>query len=239
VTRPAIGITIGCDDRQATHYALRRDYVRAVERAGGLPLVLAPGAPRDVADVLARIDGLLLSGGSDVDPSLYGEEPHADLGPVVHERDLFELALCREALERNMPLLAICRGQQVLNVATGGTLIQHIPSQVMGAQEHTGAQARERWELAHDVEILPETRLRAILGADKVAVNSFHHQAIKDLGRGLVVSAVSVDDHVIEGAEAADRRFAVGVQWHPESFWGRDSGFQPLFEALVQAAGIR
>jgi putative glutamine amidotransferase len=237
--RPAIGITIGYDDRRAGLHALRQDYVRSVEKAGGLPLVLVPGTPSDAPDLLARIHGLLLSGGSDIDASLYGQPAHPKLGPVIRERDLFELALCREALERNQPVLAICRGHQVLNVATGGTLIQHIPSQVTGAQEHNCDQRRERWEEAHEVRILPETRLRAILGTDRVAVNSFHHQAIKDLGRGLVVSALSTHDRVIEGVEAPDRRFTLGVQWHPESFWNREATFQPLFDALVEAAGVR
>jgi putative glutamine amidotransferase len=237
VTRPAIGITIGYDDRRQGQHSLRRDYVRSVEKGGGLPLILAPGGPGDAPELLGRLDGLVLSGGSDVDPALYGEEPHPRVGRVIRERDDFELALCRQALARDLPLLAICRGHQVLNVATGGTLIQDIPSEVVrgGVHDHR----RERWEKAHEVEILPGTRLREILGAERVSVNSFHHQAVARLGRGLRVSARSVGDDLIEGIEAPEQLFAVGVQWHPESFWNRPGNFDALFAALVEAAARR
>jgi putative glutamine amidotransferase len=232
VRRPAIGVTIGYDQRRAGMYVLRQDYVRSVEKAGGLPLVLAPGSPSDAPELIGRLDGLVMSGGSDVDPALYGEPRHPKVTQVVRERDEFELALAREALQRDLPLLAICRGHQVLNVATGGTLIQDIPFQLPRAVDHDPE--RERWETAHDVLVLPGTKLRALLGRDRVAVNSFHHQAVKDLGRSLVVSARSAVDDVIEGIEAPDRRFALGVQWHPEGFWKQTESFHPLFEALVR-----
>jgi putative glutamine amidotransferase len=206
-----------------------------VEGAGGLPLIFAPGRPADAPELLDHVRGLLLTGGADVDPSLYGEKPHAALGPVFRERDVFELALVEEALRRDLPVLAICRGHQVLNVATGGTLVQDIPSQVPGAGAHDPEV--ERWQACHEVQILPGTRLREILGTEKVAVNSFHHQSVKQLGRDLVLSASSPDG-VVEGIEMprASKRFVVGVQWHPESFWDHPPGFAPLFEALVRAA---
>jgi putative glutamine amidotransferase len=232
--RPPVGITIGYDQRRAGVHLLRQDYVRSVEKAGGLPFVLAPGKPADAAALLARLGGLVLSGGSDVDPVLFSEGRHPSVTHVVRERDDFEIALAREALERDVPLLAICRGHQVLNVATGGTLIQDIPSQLSGNVDHDPE--RERWETAHDVCILPGTRLRALLGKDTVAVNSFHHQAVKDVGRGLAVSARSQKDQLVEGLEAPDRRFAVGVQWHPESFWNQRENFDALFAGLVEAA---
>ncbi len=232
MSRPAIGITIGYDDEEQGIHVLRNDYVRSVERAGGLPLILAPGAPGDAADLLGHIDGLLLSGGSDVDPVFFGETPHSKLGTVVRERDEFELALCREALGKDLPLLAICRGHQVLNVATGGTLIQDIPSEIAGEVDHDPS--RPRPERVHEVRILEGTRLRSLLGKETVGVNSFHHQAVRDLGRGLVASAWSTRDDVIEGVEAPDRRFAIGVQWHPESFWADAEGFAPLFRGLVE-----
>jgi putative glutamine amidotransferase len=234
VSRPLIGVTIGNDHRRATHFSLRHDYVRAVEAAGGLPVVLAPGRPEDAGELVARIEGLVLSGGEDIDPKLYGETAHETVKDVTLERDLFELALVREALAQDRPTLAICRGQQALNVATGGTLIQDIPSSVAGAADHDPE--RERWELTHEVRLLPGSRLRQVLGEDRVAVNSFHHQAVKDLGQGLVAAAWSVDDGVIEGIEAPARRFVVGVQWHPESLWNRRPGFQSLFRGLVAAA---
>jgi putative glutamine amidotransferase len=232
VSRPLVGITISYS-KNPEFFTLRDDYVRAVEKAGGLPVVLAPGWPADAAELLSRLDGLLLTGGADMDPVLYGQEAHETVTRVIPERDAFEIALCREALRRDQPLLAICRGHQVLNVATGGTLIQDIPSEVSGAFDHDPD--RERWETAHEVRILPRTRLREILGAETIAVNSFHHQAVRDLGEGLVVSAASTVDGVIEGIEAPGRRLAVGVQWHPEAFWDRPPDFQPLFEALVKA----
>lgn len=233
MTRPAIGLTIG-NSKEADIFQLRDDYVRAVETARGLPLVLAPGQPRDAPDLLDHVQGLVLSGGADVDPRLYGEDRHPNVCRVVPERDAFELALCREALRRDLPILAICRGHQVLNVATGGTLVQDIPSEWPGASSHDPD--IERWETAHDVELLPGTRLRDILGAERVAVNSFHHQAVRDLGQGLVLSARCPTDGVVEGIEMPGRRFVVGVQWHPESFWDHRPSFQSLFEALVGAS---
>jgi putative glutamine amidotransferase len=152
---------------------------------------------------------------------------------VLPARDAFELALTREALSRDLPILAICRGHQVLNVATGGTLIQDIPSQLEGTVDHDPE--GERWHPAHQVRILPGTRLREILERDEVAVNSFHHQAVKSVGEGLVVSAGSADG-IVEGVERPGSRFAVGVQWHPEAFWDKGGAFQPLFEALVRAS---
>jgi len=229
--RPCIGVTIGFDNRRDGVFTLRRDYLRSVEAAGGLPLVLAPGQPSDAPALLDRVQGLLLTGGSDVDPALYGEAPHPRLGKVFRDRDDFELALCREALDRDLPILGICRGHQVLNVATGGTLIQDIPSDLSGGEVHDSE--RDRWERSHDVRILPGTRLREVLGKDRVAVNSFHHQAVKDVGRGLRVSAVSGDGAVVEGIEAEASRFVLGVQWHPESFWNQPESFSGLFEALV------
>jgi putative glutamine amidotransferase len=236
VSRPVIGITIGYEDRREGVHLLRADYLRSVEQGGGLSVVLAPGRPEDAGELLDRLDALLLSGGSDVDPVLYGELPHPKLGKVIRERDDFELALCREALARDLPILAICRGHQVLNVATGGTLIQDIPSESMGDVDHNHDARRERWERAHDVRILDGTRLRHLLHKETLAVNSFHHQAIGDLGRGLVASAFSREDRVIEAVEIPECRFVLGVQWHPESFWSQPDGFQPLFRGFVEAA---
>jgi putative glutamine amidotransferase len=234
VTRPAVGVTIGYDERRSGLHLLRQDYLRSVEAAGGLPLILAPGRPEDASDLLDRVDALILTGGSDVDPALYGQAPHPKLGPVIRERDDFELALCREALRRDLPLLAICRGHQVLNVATGGTLIQDIPSEMTGGLDHDPR--RERWERAHEVRISNGTRLREMLGRETISVNSFHHQAVAQLGQGLLVSARTSDERIVEAIEAPDHRLVLGVQWHPEAFWDRGDGFQALFEALVRTA---
>jgi putative glutamine amidotransferase len=234
VGRPIIGVTVGRDRQRSGFWSVRREYAKAVEAAGGMPVLLPPASPADAASLLDRLDGVLLSGGEDVAPDLYGQDVHHTVTDVMPERDAFEIALSRAVLEEDRPLLAICRGQQVLNVATGGTLVQDIPSTLTGAVDHDPK--RERWELAHQVRILPGSRLRRILGEDEVAVNSFHHQAVDAVGDGLVASAWAVGDEVVEGIEAPDRRFVVGVQWHPESFWDRQPSFQPLFEAFVAAA---
>lgn len=231
--RPLVGITIGDDDRRAGIHVLREDYVRSVEQAGGLPVLLAPGGPDDALPLLHRLDGLLLSGGGDIDPVLYGEEPHPRLGRVNRRRDDFELALVREALRQDRPILAICRGLQVLNVASGGTLVQDLPSSAAGGVIHDAP--GRRWSLAHPVAVTPGSRLREILGRDTVLVNSFHHQAADRVGKGLSVSARSVDDGLVEGLEIPERRFVLAVQWHPESFWKRPATFRPLFEAHVAA----
>jgi putative glutamine amidotransferase len=238
VTRPAIAVTIENPRQEPEVFRLREDYVRSVETAGGLPLIFAPGRPQDAAEVLDRVDGLLLTGGADMDPKFYGAATHPRLGATFGDRDAFELALCGEALRRDLPILAICRGHQVLNVAMGGTLVQDIPSQIPGAGAHDPDV--ERWETCHEVEILPGTRLREILGTERVAVNSFHHQSVDRLGEDLVLSARSPDG-VVEGIEMPRGRwrFVVGVQWHPESFWDHPPGFKPLFEALVRAANGR
>lgn len=229
--RPVVGITLGDGDEPGMH-AMREDYVRSVEQAGAVPLVLPPVRPEDAGLVLDRLDGLVLSGGVDVDPVLYGQPAHPKLGRVNRRRDDFELALVREALERSVPVLGICRGQQVLNVARGGTLVQDIPSEWTGAMVHD-ARGR-RWRRAHDVDVLPGTRLGALLRRDSVAVNSFHHQAVASVGDGLAVSARSRDG-IVEGIEMPGRRFVVAVQWHPESFWRLEDSFQVLFDAHAEA----
>jgi putative glutamine amidotransferase len=232
VSRPLIGVTLGSDSGRPGFYRLREDYLRSVEQAGGLPVALAPGSPSAAGELVDRLDGLLLSGGADVDPALYGEAPHPKT-EVHRERDDFELALARAALAHDLPLLAICRGQQVLNVAAGGTLVQDIPSQVAGSRDHNPDVPRA--QTAHEVRLVAGTRLQAILGGERAAVNSFHHQAVGAPGQGVVVSAVCDDDQVIEGIELPSRRFAVGVQWHPESFWRAQPGFHALFAAHVEA----
>ena len=233
--RPVIGITAGYSLTQEGVLSLRDDYLRAVEKAGGLPLVLAPGVPDDADELLDGVQGLLLSGGDDVDPALYGQQTHPTVTRVFPRLDAFEVALCRAACARDLPVLAICRGHQVLNVAMGGTLIQDIPSQVTGAVEHDPDV--ERWQTVHDVRLLPETRIREILARERLSVNSSHHQAVGEVGSGLSVSAYSTQDQVVEGLEMPAKRFVVAVQWHPEAFWNRDNGFQALFEAFIGAAG--
>jgi putative glutamine amidotransferase len=227
-----IGVTLGDGEGPGVH-AVRAEYVRSVERAGAVPVLLPPLPPADVPALLDRLDGVLLSGGGDVDPALYGQEPHPRLGRVNRGRDDFESALVREALARDLPVLAICRGQQVLNVAAGGTLVQDIPSLVEGHAKHDGK--GPRWQRSHGVEVAAPSRLREILAQDAVRVNSIHHQAVDRVGDGLVVTARCTEDGVVEGLERPASRFVVAVQWHPESFWDREDSFQGLFDAHAGA----
>jgi putative glutamine amidotransferase len=232
VTRPLIGISLGDVNSRGRH-ALRGDYVRSVDQAGGVPLALPPSDAAAAALVVGRLDGLVLSGGGDLDPALFGAAPHPRLGPVSRRRDEFELALLEHALQRDLPVLAICRGMQLLNVARGGTLVQDIPSEWEGASEHDAKGPRDR--CSHDVQLLPHTRLRSILGRDTLAVNSFHHQALGRLGEGIQASAHCPADGVVEAVEMPSRRFVLGVQWHPESFWRRPRSFGALFAAHVES----
>ena len=199
-------------------------YVAAVEAAGGRAL-LVPPSEGAVGETLAALDGLIFSGGADLDPGLYGQEPHPETAGVLEARDRAELALLEGALERDMPVLAICRGSQVLNVARGGDLVQHLPD-VVGDERHKhtpGVFAD------HDVDLEPGTRLAALLG-DRAPVKSHHHQGFGRLGEGLRVAA-RADDGTIEAVEDPGRRFALGVLWHPEA--GEDFA---LFQELVQQA---
>ena len=233
--RPRVGITLAIDSQVAGRYALRQEYVRSVASAGGLSVALPPGEAEGASEILEDLDALVLTGGGDIDPDLYGAEPHPLLAQVARERDLFEIALCRAAIKRELPLLAICRGAQVLNVALGGTLVQDIPSEVGRRVVHD--RPGERWERSHEVKVLPGSRLAKILGGQEFSVNSLHHQSVRELGAGVVVSAVSPEDGVIEGIEVPKERFVLGVQWHPEAFWGRSDEFQGVFQALVDEAG--
>jgi gamma-glutamyl-gamma-aminobutyrate hydrolase PuuD len=199
-------------------------YVDAVEAAGGRPLLVPPSMD-GIEETLQSLDGLLFSGGSDLGPELYGQEPHAETDDVVPKRDHAEIALLQAALERDMPVLAICRGSQVLNVARGGDLVQHLPD-VVGDEKHKhtpGVFAD------HEVELVPETRVQRILG-DRAPVKSHHHQGYGRLGQGLR-EAARADDGTVEALEDSSHRFAVGVLWHPEA--GEDLA---LFEALVEEA---
>ena len=209
------------------------DYVESIRRAGGDPLVLDPA--EDPARILDRVDALLLTGGLDVDPLLYGETPHATT-EIDAERDAFEIPLSRAAVARDMPLFAICRGVQLLNVAAGGSLIQDIPSTVATDLTHSIDIPKDH--VAHAVRITPGTCLAASLGSATplltCAVNSRHHQAVGRVAPSFVVSAVS-SDGVVEAIERPASTFCVGVQWHPENFW-RTGEFGGLFSALVEAA---
>jgi putative glutamine amidotransferase len=214
------------------------DYIASVEQAGGRARVLEVSeSPRKL---VSELDGVLLTGGGDVDPVLYGEDRHATVEDAEPGRDEFEIDLARRAVEADLPMLAICRGAQVLNVAAGGTLVQDIPSAVTSELRHTIQEPKNA--VAHDVRVAPGSRLEQALGpivdaAHTCRVNSRHHQSVARVGNGLTASATAPDG-VVEAIERADAAFCVGVQWHPENFW-RSGEFSPLFEAFVAAARDR
>jgi len=235
---PIIGITATSElIRDALRVRVNASYVQAVEEAGGIPVVLPPlqslgGASR----LIDGVDALLLTGGEDVDPSRFNQARHPSLGTVHEARDATEIELVTAARERTLPTLAICRGIQVLNVALGGSLIQDIPSQRPDALQHDPEGARDH--RSHEVELAPASRLALTFGTTRLAVNSFHHQAVDRIAEGLRLTAWSPDG-IVEGVEWDDTDWwAVGVQWHPEELvhdgkpWDRK-----LFLAFVERSG--
>lgn len=215
------------------------DYVESIRRAGGETIEVVPG--RETAEqILSRVDGLMLTGGGDVDPALYGEVANTTFQAAEEGRDAFEIALSRAAVAGGVPFLAICRGMQVLNVAMGGTLIQDIPSQVTGALEHSVPEPR--FAIAHEVWVSTGSQLSTMLAdhmedGETCHVNSRHHQAVSRVAKGFDVTATSPDG-VVEAMEKSDAPFCVAVQWHPENFW-RTGEFRELFQGLVRAANAR
>jgi putative glutamine amidotransferase len=237
--KPLIGITadtlqdIGRDGLWNT-----ADYFRAVLAAGGIPVLLPfVTTEADAAVLLERMDGILFTGGPDVDPLLYGEQPHEKCRYLTPERDTMELLLAPLALKSAKPVLGICRGHQLLAVAEGGTLWQDIPAQVKGAIKHGDQGATPKWYPTHTVQIAAGTKLAGLFGTE-VRVNSRHHQAVKDLPKGWVAGATAPDG-INEAMELPGERFVVSVQWHPENFTGKEYNFGKLFEAFVAAAARR
>jgi putative glutamine amidotransferase len=218
----------GAWDQQAT--LLPRGYADAVQRAGGLAFLLPPDdeAAEHPAELLDRLDALLLAGGRDVDPLSYGACPHPETAEPSPERDRFELALATAALDRDMPVLGVCRGMQMLNVACGGTLIQHLEGELCERHRHTPGVFSD-----HDVVLEPGSLAARAAGAERLSVRSHHHQALGELGEGLAVSGHSPEDGIAEAVELPGKRFALGVLWHPEEDQG--SG---VIGALVEAASV-
>lgn len=219
--RPLIAVTTTIDPSETAreHYRvpqvlLGTPYVAAVERVGCTPLMLTPAhCDESVSDVLDIAHGLMLTGGEDIDPALYGQERHPRLMQTCRARDDAELSILRQALERDLPVLAICRGLQLVNVAFGGTLYQDIPTQLGGDLTHEqNAPVNDRW---HDARVDPDSLLGQVLGVHDLHINSFHHQAIEQLAEGLKANAWA-EDGLIEGAESPSHRWLLGVQWHPE-----------------------
>lgn len=236
MSRPVIGICAALERAQWSVWDQQalltpRGYVDAVHRAGGLALLLPPdpGLERDPDEVLDLLDGLILAGGADIDPSQYGAEPHPQTLGTVPERDTFEIALAKRALERDMPMLGICRGMQLMNVATGGTLNQHVPES-HGHEDHRRSLGSFD-NSDHDVRLEPGSLAAQAAGAETHVTKSHHHQGIEDLGEGLKVTGWSALDELPEAIEAPGKRFALGVQWHPEA-----DELSPVIEAFVREA---
>ena len=234
MTRPVIGVTLDSEQpggySKYPWYALRTNYADALAAAGAVPIAL-PHLPALAADLLDRIDALVVTGGAfDIDPALYGAGARHATVTLKEGRTAAELALLRGALDRDMPVLGICGGEQLLAAALGGTLIQHIPDALPGALSHEQPNARH--EPGHTVAIVPGTRLARIVGAATMQVNSSHHQAVRETGPAAMVNATAPDG-VIEGIESPRHRFVLGVQWHPEFLI--DPGDAHIFAALVAA----
>lgn len=249
--RPRVGLTAGSPPAHlpsvlveaADILVLPGAYWRAVWDAGGVPMILPPLPASGTAEALAGLDGLLLTGGPDPDPAHFGEEPRPGNGRIDPERDGWELALIRAALEVDLPLLAVCRGMQMLNVAAGGTVVQDLGERTGDVVKHR--QAAPRWYPTHLVSIHGASLLRRILTGLEgdsepftLRVNSFHHQAVAEPAPGFLTTAVAADG-VSEAIESDAHSFVLGVQWHPEAMWRRDEGSRNLFRGLVAAAHAR
>ncbi len=238
--RPLIGIT-GRKDTSARllnspMHCVGATYVKAIHQVGGMPVILPTLMTEDDWSLLVqRLDGVLLSGGEDIAPKLYGQAPEAWLGGVDEERDQGELGLTRLAVSRGIPVFGICRGSQTLNVALGGTLYQDIAAHIPNALDHAYVPGRPIEQNVHSVTVEPGSRLAAILKHTQLNVNSAHHQSVQKPGTGLRVVA-QAPDGVIEGLEMPDYSFCLAVQWHPEAMVPEIDVMWALFEAFIQAA---
>ena len=239
--RPLIGVTTAevVDERGLTYNRAYNMISRAIVRAGGLPVLIPTGLDEAaLRELYERLDGILLPGGPDVDPAVFGEAAHPSV-KIDHARDAIELPIVRWAVADDLPLFGICRGHQVINVALGGDLIQDIPSQLDElVQPHDTPDDQPRSQPTHGVSISPESRLAAIMGGTSAAVNSLHHQAVRKAAPGMVVTAYSPDG-LVEATELPGKQFALSVQWHPEDLYENDESMMRLFEAFVEAARER
>jgi len=233
VKKPVIGITSVHNDRDNLNQ-LSLNYSSVVEEAGGIPLIIPSlEGEENIRALVKYFDGLLLSGGSDPDPLIFGEEPLPEQGEIEPQRDRLEIILVKEALNQDLPLLGICRGMQVLNLAAGGTIYQDIRSQRKKSLKHM--QDAPRWYPTHNVSIVPGSKLALILNREICRVNSFHHQAVNRVAPGFRASAFAADG-VVEAVESMEETPAIGVQWHPETMLTRDERMSELFTYFISTA---
>src|SRR5260221_4113893 len=238
MSKPLIGITCGAITRNTGElcYGVMPAYTRSVALAGGLPLLIAPNVDNDVLrELCERVDAVLLTGGGDVDPELYGMTDDGLVTSINPDRDRSEIEITRWAAGDNKPLLGICRGVQVVNVALGGTLYRDIPSEYQTDFDHELSSKIARDHAAHDIQIDSGSKLADVLGLEKVHVNTLHHQALREVAPRLTITAHATDG-IIEGVELPDSRFFVGVQWHPEEMTTYSEPMRRLFGAFVDAA---
>ncbi len=233
--QPTIAIPLCHEWQGAGKFYMHQPYVDRILEAGGLPILFPFLAEQQLQSVLASVHGVLLPGGIDVDAALFGEEPHPKCGEINPLWDAMDVSLVRMARGMGLPLLAICRGIQILNVALGGGLVQDIPSQVPRAIQH--AQDAPRWHGSHAVHIRRDSKLASLMETSSIMVNSFHHQAVGRLAPGFNASAHAADG-VVEAIESSAGPFALGVQWHPELMTARQPLMQRLFGALVEQAKL-
>jgi putative glutamine amidotransferase len=238
MARSLIGVTTSITVGKTPERAyVNAPYLAAVQDAGGIPVLLPPQLDDDsLSEMAGRLDGLLLTGGGDIDPALFGESPHETLYEVAPIRDRLEMALVHRLMEGRRPILAVCRGIQTLNVALGGSLYQDVGSDPGTQIRHL--QSEPRNQPTHQVKVVPGSFLARVLGSEALEVNSMHHQAVKGLGRGLVAVAFAPDG-IVEGVELSDPNpgdFVLGVQWHPEELFEHDAAARRLFRAFADAS---
>jgi putative glutamine amidotransferase len=236
--RPLIGITCGQRGIQAApFYGVRPTYIGSVAKAGGLPILIASNVDQEtLRSIYERVDGVLLSGGGDIQPALYGMDASNHVHEADRGRDVAEINVVRWAAADDKPLFGICRGCQVINVALGGTLYRDIRAEYPGYNgiEHAQGNKFPRDYLAHTVSVEPTTHLATVIGEPRPPVNSLHHQGLRDIGPGLIVSA-HAEDGLAEGIEIAGTHFFVGVQWHPEELYDASEPMRRLFAAFIDA----
>jgi putative glutamine amidotransferase len=235
--KPLIGLTTFYENKpRRDQTSISNNYINSVINAGGLPIILPiTNDAMDIDRYVNMLDGILFTGGEDVSPLFYGENPLKQVTYISTDRDTHEIAMFKRAYENNIPILGICRGIQLINVALGGTLYQDIDVQIGGALGH-GPMENPVNELYHVVNIQKHSKLYDVFQTEALKVNSFHHQSIKDLGADLIVTALSTDG-IIEGVENCQKNFVVGVQWHPEDLTSRYPLFLKLFQGFIAACG--
>jgi putative glutamine amidotransferase len=245
-TRPVVGIPTqtlqslgGVSAEIPASWVMSQRYVSTLTNAGAIPWLIPLVDDETLRGIYEKLDGVFLPGGADIDPVSYGTEPHPLCDKTDRDRDRVELALARWAIEEGTPLLGVCRGMQLINLAAGGTLYQDLAEQMTGSIKHDyfpfGGQTFRRDYLAHEVDVRPNTRLASVFGAGALRVNSMHHQGVRDVGHDLVVSATS-SDGLVEALEAPNGAYVVGVQWHPEALTDSQESARVLFEDFVREA---